>query len=237
MRLSLTHKMTMRKTIFANNEYYHIYNRGVDKRKIFLDRNDHIRFLHDLYEFNDQKRTTEFARINVGGLASRIEKKPRKKLVEIICFCQMPNHFHLILEQLVEGGISRFMHKLGTGYTMAFNIKEERSGALFQGTFKAVHIENENYLTHLSRYIHLNPVELKEPEWKEKGIKDWKTVNKFLEEYRWSSYLDCIGKKNFPSITNKELLLGIFNDEKKYKKFVREWLAKNLENIEDLTIE
>lgn len=230
----------MRKTIFANDEYYHIYNRGVDKRKIFLDRNDYIRFLHDLYEFNDQEQATEFVRLskhNVGSLAPHIKNKQRKKLVEIVCFCQMPNHFHLILKQLVENGISRFMHKLGTGYTNAFNLRCERSGALFQGTFKAIHIENETYLTHLSRYIHLNPVEIKEPGWKKEGIKNWKTANKSLEEYRWSSYPDYIGEKNFPSITNRELLLSILGDEKKYKKFIKEWLAKDLENINDLILE
>lgn len=234
----------MRKIIFANNEYYHIYNRGVDKRKIFLDRNDYIRFLHDLYEFNDQERATEFARIskhNVGGSTSYIKtlhiKKPRKKLVEIICFCQMPNHFHLILKQVVENGISRFMHKLGTGYTMAFNIKKERSGSLFQGRFKAIHIENETYLTHLSRYIHLNPVELKKPNWKKQGIKNWKEINQFLENYRWSSYLDYIGKKNFPSVTDRKLLLDIFENEKEYKKFIKEWVSKDFTNIQDLTLE
>lgn len=232
----------MRKTIFANNEYYHIYNRGVDKRKVFLDRNDYIRFIHNLYEFNDQKRAPEFVRIanhnigGVGGSTSHIEK-PREKLVEVICFCQMPNHFHLILKQLIEDGVSRFMHKLGTGYTMAFNIKHKRSGSLFQGRFKSVHIENETYLTHLSRYTHLNPTELIEPGWKEVGIKNWEEINESLENYRWSSYPDYIGRKNFPSITDRELLLSIFGNEQEYKKFVKQWLAKDLANIEDLILE
>lgn len=235
----------MRKIDFANNEYYHVYNRGVDKRKVFLDKSDYIRFLHNLYEFNNQKRAPEYSRIvkhnvrNVWSLTPHIEKeKSRKKLVEIICFCLMPNHYHLILEQLVDDGISKFMHKLGTGYTNAFNLKRKRSGALFQGSFKAVLIENENYLTHLSRYIHLNPVELKESNWKDIGIKNWKTANQFLENYRWSSYLDYIGKKNFPSITSRKLILDIFNnDEKEYKKFVQEWLIQDLSRIDDLILE
>jgi len=230
----------MRTTVFANNEYYHIYNRGVDKRKVFLNKNDYIRFIHNLYEFNDENPATEFSRIkhNIKDSTSYIERRPRKKLVDIICFCQMPNHFHLILVQLVERGITRFMHKLGTGYTMAFNAKYNRSGSLFQGRFKAIHIENETYLTYLSRYIHLNPAELIESNWKKEGIKNWKEVNKFLEEgYRWFSYLDYIGKNNFPSVTNRELLLSIFGDEKKYKKFIKEWLAKDLTSIEDLILE
>ncbi len=226
----------MREVDFANNEYYHIYNRGVDKRKVFLNKNDYIRFLHDLYEFNDKNPAPEFSRVkNVGSLASHIES--RKKLVNVICFCLMPNHFHLIIEQLIDDGISRFMHKLGTGYTNGFNLKYKRSGSLFQGTFKAVYIKNETYLTHLSRYIHLNPVELKEKNWKESGIKDWEKANELLENYRYSSYLDYIGKENFPSIINRKLILDIFDNEKKYKKFVREWLVKDLSNIEDLILE
>jgi len=229
------YKYTMRKNIFVNNQYYHIYNRGVDKRKIFLDRNDYIRFLHDLYEFNDKNPAIEYSRLpkkikDVGGEASHIMQK-RKKLVEIICFCQMPNHYHLILKQLVEKGISRFMHKLGTGYTMSFNLKQKRNGILFQGPFKAIHIENETYLIHLSRYIHLNPVKLIKPEWKKEDIKNWKKINKFLENYKWSSYSDYIGKKNFPSIINKELLLNIFDNEKKYKKFIKEWQTKDIESM------
>ncbi len=218
----------MRKTIFTNNKYYHIYNRGVDKRKIFLDKNDYIRFLHDLYEFNDENPAIQYSR--VGGLASNILQK-RKKFVEIICFCQMPNHYHLILKQLTTRGITRFMHKLGTGYTMSFNLKQKRKGALFQGPFKAIHIENETYLTHLSRYIHLNPIKLKEPKWKKQKIKNWKKINKFLEEYRWSSYLDYIGKNNFPSITDRKLLLNVFKNKKSYKKFIKEWQTKDIKSM------
>jgi putative transposase len=230
----------MRKINFTNNEHYHIYNRGTDKRKIFLNKSDYFRFLHNLYKFNNEKPAIQFSRTtkDVGGRASNIKKeKPGKKLVNIICFCLMPNHFHLILEQLVDNGISKFMHKLGTGYAMAFNIKYKRTGTLFQGKFKAIHIKNETYLTHLSRYIHLNPVELKEKNWKESGIKSWEKANEFLENYRYSSYLDYIGKKNFPSITNRKLILEIFDNEKKYRKFVKEWLVKDLSNIGDLILE
>lgn len=235
-----SHIKLMRDIEFVNNEYYHIYNRGVDKRKIFLTKNDYIRFLHDLYEFNDEKPAPEFTRIkhNVGFPKSHIEDDFRKELVNIICFCLMPNHYHLILEQLVDGGISKFMRKLGVGYANAFNIKYKRSGALFQGRFKAIHIKSDIYLTHLSRYIHLNPVELKEKNWKENGIKSWSKVNNFLEDYQYSSYLDYVGKRNFPSTTNRELILEMFdNDKDKYKKFVKEWMVEDLSRVEDLILE
>ena len=149
----------------------------------------------------------------------------------------MPNHFHLILEQLVENGIRAFMQKLGTGYAYYFNLKYERVGPLFQGRFKAIQVEDENYLLHLSRYQHINPVELIELDWEEKGIKDWKKANKFLENYRWSSYPDYIGKKNFPSVTNRELINFYFKTPGEYKKFVSDWLVKDFEKIEDLVLD
>lgn len=232
----------MRKIIFANDHYYHVYNRGVEKRDIFIDDKDYFRFIHDLYEFNDQDAVLNLNfrfNSNYGVPTSIVEKRRRKKrklLVEILCFCLMPNHFHFILKQLREGGISLFMQKLG-GYVYYFNLRYKRVGSLFQGRFKAIEIDNENYLLHLSRYQHLNPVELIEPNWKEKGIKNQKKVEKFLASYRWSSYLDYIGAKNFPSVTQRDLINSYFKKPKEYKKFIIEFLPKDLNKIQDLIIE
>ncbi|MDA2922084.1 transposase, partial [Patescibacteria group bacterium AH-259-L07] len=195
----------MRKVNFVNNQFYHVYNRGVEKRDIFMNEKDYIRFIHDLFEFNNTEYAHKFLENTKIG-SSTPEYSPEYCLVNMICFCLMPNHYHLILEQLIDSGIPRFMHKLSTGYTNSFNLKYDRVGSLFQGRYKAIHIDKENYLLHLSRYIHLNPIELIERNWKEEGIKNWKKVNDFLEDYRWSSYLDYIGKKNFPSVINKELI-------------------------------
>ncbi len=227
----------MRKIQFANQQFYHIYNRGVEKRNIFLDKNDHIRFIHNLYEFNDIKLAQEYSRLNVGGLASHIRK--RERLVDIVCFCLMPNHFHLLLRQIKDGGITAFLHKLSTGYTMAFNLKNKRTGSLFQGPFKAAQIKDDNYLIHLSRYIHLNPLEIKKPNWKEAGIIDWSAAEEFLKSYRWSSYLDFIGCGNFPSIINeRDFILEFFDkDILKYRKFVQEWTIKDTQEISDIIIE
>ena len=245
----------MRETIFANHRFYHIYNRGVEKRKIFLDKEDYFRFIHDLFEFNDVNPAPPFVnRLKRGGDIKTIggptsnsfsgskkgpipaPRAPRKLLIKIHTFCLMPNHFHLILEQLVENGIKIFIHKLSTGYAYYFNLKYDRVGPLFQGRYKAIQIEDENYLLHLSRYQHINPVELIEPKWKEDGIKDWEKVDKFLENYRWSSYLDYIGKKNFPSVTNRELINFYFKTPEEYKKFISDWLAEDLEGVEDLIL-
>jgi len=226
----------MRKIIFETGKYYHVYNRGVEKRNIFRDDEDRFRFIHDLYEFNDQDAVLNSQFYYRGPTSIVARKKQRKLLVNILCFCLMSNHYHLILEQLVDNGISLFMQKLG-GYVYSFNLKYERVGPLFQGKFKAIEIENENYLLHLSRYQHINPAEFIEPNWKEEGIKDWKRAVQFLESYRWSSFLDYIGKKNLPSVTQRELINTYFEKPEDYKKFVMEFLLKDLEKIKDLLIE
>ncbi|MCK4968639.1 MAG: transposase [Candidatus Aenigmarchaeota archaeon] len=204
---------------------------------------DHFRFVHDLFELNNQETVSNISfRFNQDPQFQKLNDKdgsrePRKLLVNIICWCLMPNHFHLVLEQLVDGGISLFMQKIGAGYTKYFNLKYERVGSLFQGTFKAIRIEEENYLLQLIRYFHLNPVSLIEPNWKESGIKDKKKVNQFLETYRWSSYMDYLGKKNFPSLINRQLVNSLFDSPADHREFVNSWLSEDLELIDDLVLE
>lgn len=230
----------MKRPILVPGKFYHIYNRGVEKRDIFMDDKDYFRFIHDLYEFNDQDPVCNlnFRFKSNYGNPIPIVPKGRKLLVNILCFCLMPNHFHLILEPLVdEKSISLFMQKLGAGYTNYFNLKYKRVGPLFQSKFKAIEIDNENYLLHLSRYQHLNPLELIEPNWKEEGIKNLKKAKEFLKSYRWSSYLDYIGIKNFPSITQRDLINSYFKKPSEYKNFITDFLPKDLNKIQDLIIE
>lgn len=146
----------------------------------------------------------------------------------------MPNHFHLLLKQRVNNGVPLFMQKVGTGYTMYFNTRKKRSGSLFQGTYKAKIVEDEDYLIHLSRYIHINPIELMEHDWKEVGIKNKKRTFDFLNNYRWSSYVDYITGTN-RKIISKNILHEMFSPES-YKKFVESWAVKDLEQI-DLFLE
>lgn len=149
--------------------------------------------------------------------------RSRAPVVSVLAWCLMPNHYHLLIKQLQDGGISLFMAKLAVGYAGYVNRKYERSGHLFQGPFKAKPIDRESYFLHISRYIHLNPVDLIESGWKEEGIKDWGKVHEFLEQYRWSSYPDWIGKKNFPSVLDLKGMEGVFGGPEKYKKFMTEW--------------
>lgn len=232
----------MRNIEFINDHFYHIYNRGVLKNNIFTDSGDYARFIHYLYEFNCNSRKHNTRRNcgrmfeqnqNVRGRASNIGGA----LVDVICWCLMPNHFHLILRQRVENGIRKFIHKVETGHAMYFNKKYNRSGVFYEGRFKAILIEEDEYLAHLSRYIHLNPLDLIEPGWKENGIKNLKTVSRFLENYKWSSYLDYIGKYNFPSILNKEPMGWYFSSLEEHRKFIQGWLRTDTDTVEELVLE
>ncbi len=152
----------MRKTEFINGEIYHIYNRGTDKRNIFMDRYDFQRFLLSMREFNREEAGKTIREIlRNDSCRDRVSAECRDSvsasgLVKVVAYCLNPNHYHLILEQQVDGGISKFMHKIGVAHTMYFNEKYNRSGSLFQGKFKAVHINSNEYLLYLSAYVNKN---------------------------------------------------------------------------------
>lgn len=228
---------------FIVGEYYHLFNRGVEKRDIFMDESDRYRFIFCLYECNDANFVIMRNRINdrlfrkscIGDTYATFTafKTKREALVEIIAFVLMPNHYHLIVRPLVEGGVSLFMKKLSNSYTGYFNDKYERNGmgALFQGTFKSVHIEGDGQFLHLTEYLFSNPVEIIEPEWKSRGAQDFKKAIEFVNNYKWSSYFDSIGIDNFPSVTARGFLWKIFAGKdgggagpRNVKKYVEEWI-------------
>ncbi|MCK5022241.1 MAG: transposase [Candidatus Pacebacteria bacterium] len=217
----------MKKPSFLNNHIYHIYNRGVEKRNIFLDDHDYFQFIHNLYEFNDVNPVSKLK--NSIFQSTEVErennKNEREPLVEILAFVLMPNHYHLLLRQLVDDGISRFLQKIGTGFTMSFNQKYDRVGCLFQGRFKAVLVEEESHLLYLPMYIHLNPIKISGGS----TSGDWE----FLKNYRWSSLHDYIGKKNFPSVISKEFLLDTLGSSKEYQEELKSWLKKD-NNFKDI---
>jgi putative transposase len=146
-----------RKLTFAIGEYYHVYNRGVDKRVIFNNTFDYQRFLLLLMLANDHT-TIEVQQLVRDYSISELISQKRKPLVSVISFSLMPNHYHMLLREITEKGISKFMHKVGTGYSLYFNLQNERTGSLFQGTYKAKQVEDDRYLKYLFEYIHLNPV-------------------------------------------------------------------------------
>lgn len=219
----------------ANDEIYHIYNRGVDKRDVFLDDQDRFRFVHDLFEFNDTVPAGKWHESEIGSPNMRPK---RDTVVDVLAFCLMPNHFHLMLRQKQEHGVSEFMKKLGIGYTYYFNKRYNRDGSLFQGKYKLVHIAEQNHFQHLPYYIHLNPLDLIYPDWRDGTITDTEKALRFLEQYRWSSYLDYAGKKNFPSVTQREFLAYTLESPDKQRQNMMEWVQREeFENIEHLSLE
>lgn len=196
----------MRKIQFQTGEYYHIYNRGVDKRDIFLDENDFIRFLRSVREFNgiepigslyelDFKRKE--AKLPIGSLASS------ERLIEIVSYCLSPNHYHFLIKQLTDDGIKKYFHKLGTSYTNYFNKKYSRSGSLFQGTYKATHVKRYGYLLKLLVYVSCN--------YEVHGLGR-------KENWPFSSFLDSIGARS-ETLCNFEIMKSEFGNLENFKKF------------------
>lgn len=226
--------MPYRKIVLASGEVYHVFNRGVASSPIYLNTREYLRFLDlvDYYRFSNTPLS--FSKL------MNLEKEERMRIlvglkkenaihVEISVYCLMPNHFHFLLKQVTGKGISVFMANLQNSYVKYFNIKNERAGPLFQSMFKAVRIENDAQLLHVSRYIHLNPstAYIVEPE--------------NLEDYKWSSlntYLD----ENFDKISNfvnSEIILSFFKKRKDYLKFILDQASyqRELDKIKHLTLE
>lgn len=210
--------------------FYHVLNRGVEKRKIFLNNEYYIRFIDNISDFNNKNRVFESYNNRRKKLFSAM-RKPKTKteeedfLVNLICWCLMPNHFHFLVKEKIDKGASIFSKKITSGYTQYFNLKNDRSGVLFQGRSKIIPLEKNEHFLWLPFYIMSNPIKLIEPEWKEEGIKDIKKAVEFLDNYKYSSFRDLIGKFNFPNAQNKNFFYEIYEtNEKKFKKDFIEWL-------------
>lgn len=213
----------MRKIKFIEGELYHIYNRGTDGRAIFGDKYDPQRFFQSMDKFNIidpigsiyanefKKNQIKEAQLSTSGT----------KLVEIICYCLNQNHYHFILKQLVEGGIEKFMQKLGGGYTRYFNDKYKRSGVLFQGPFKATHIDSNEYLLYVSVYVNLNNKvhQLSNQYY----ISDFKHIKS-----SWNEYIS----KSKEEFCKKDIILEQFNNKKEYQVFAMDSLEHIIENKE-----
>ena len=172
-----------RKVPFTKDEYYHIYSRGVEKRKIFISDKDRERFIALLYILN-QKDSFNLGNFLKNKKINEIFSEDRgEKLVGIVSYCLMPNHFHILICENIGGGISKFMSRLLTAYSMYFNIKFERSGPLFVRPFRSQHVSLDAHYAHLFNYIHFNPVKLAKSRIEAKDI---------LENYTFSSYKDFV---------------------------------------------
>jgi putative transposase len=218
--------MPIRKTELVNGEFYHIVNRGVDKRDIFLDDKDRFRFINSLLVFNDEGLSEWHSNSfwKQAGPSCLINYESKNPLVEICVFALMKNHFHLLVRQLIDGGIISLMNKLG-GYSAFFNKKYERKGALFEGRYKIKLIKTEEQLKNNFVYIHTNPVEIIEPKWKDALVDNPQEAIKFLEDkYIWSSYRDYLGKEKFSRLINQDFFLKLFGEKEELKKQIDSWI-------------
>jgi len=211
----------MRNISFSENEFYHIYNRAVDKKNIFTSKKDIDRFFKGVEQFNTPKVLGSI------GRGHRVSTTP--KLVNFIAYCVNPNHFHFILEQVSDKGIEKFMHKIGMGYAKYFNTKYKRLGVLFQGKFKAKLIDSNEYLLHLSAYVNLN----------HRAHGRGHSVST-LSRTSWDEYInnDFVG-----GFCKKKVILDQFRSRKEYQKFAESSLKSIverkvlLEELEDAGIE
>ena len=194
--------MSSRKITFVPGEYYHIYNRGVDKRLIFSNKKDVDRFMQCMNEFNTKE---PIGSIHEGSFLKNSMDIKSKPLISFVAYCLNPNHYHFIMSPLINKGIESFMHRLGTGYTMYFNKKYNRSGSLFQGRFKASHIDSNEYLLHVSAYVNLNNLTHQLGGWASKLVRS-----------SWDEYVSSPPKKG---MCEKDIILGQFKNADEYKDF------------------
>ena len=198
----------MRKRPFVSGEHYHIFNRGVEKRTIFSCDADYVRFLRSMKEFNQEDPVFSIYRLDQERRKPIVEIRSlrKDKLVNIIAYCLNPNHFHFILKQSKEGGVSEFMKRIGIGYTGYFNYRYKRSGVLFQGKFKSVHIDSNPYLLYLSAYVNRNYF-----------------IHGYGDDFKWSysSLLEYTGKRS-KGICDTSIILDQFKEKNEYKEFIQE---------------
>lgn len=203
----------MNRKPLVNGEYYHIFNRGVDKRKVFQTHKDLVRFLESMKMFNSVQP--------IGSLRDMIFNNElpstpnEERLVEFICYCLNPNHYHFLLKQLCDGGISEFMKRLNGGYTSYFDKKYQRNGSLFEGRFKSNVVDSSEYLLHLSVYINLNNL-----------VHNYGGSTAGIIRSSWNEYID---PDNSHALCNKEIILGQFENPAEYKKYALEILPDILE--------
>ncbi len=220
-------------------ELYHLINRGVDGRAIFLNDADCARFIHDLYEFNDIEPASEFHYITMAEMSGRTTSRHRERIIDIHGWKLLRNHFHLLVSERVENGLTLFLRKM-SGYARYFNERHGRRGTLFQGRTKKILIGSEAHFLYILHYVHLNALDDLQGfrKWRERDkgdIGDIETALKHLRKDRWSSYRDYCGIPNFPSILTKDL----FEDAPgEYEMSIREYLEDRVfEHIEPNLLE
>ena len=236
--------MAYQRPPLINGEIYHVVSRTVGDTAVFEAEKDFYRGIFSIYEFNNDKTVNIWLRRRDRATEKKVlgrtslTQQNRDVFVEVLAFSFMPNHMHLILKQLKENGISKFMQKVGTGYANYFNEKYKRQGHLFN-KFRAVHIKDDNQLKTAFVYVHTNLISMVEPSWKEKGIENPNKIIDFLENNKRHSYMDYLDKKNFPSVTQRDFLSEIMGGAEGCKTYVDAWInhKKELNDWSEIVLE
>ena len=216
----------MARTIsFTPGEWYHCYSRGVDKRVLFMDTSEYERFQMQLYAANSiiPIQVSTVTKHDEGPTLDMILAQARnERLVDLGAYALMPNHYHLLLRERIEGGVTSFMRRLNTGYTMYFNKRHERTGALFSGAFKASHVDTQAYLQRLVHYIHGNPAEIIEKGWKLGRVRNEEKMSSFLREYPYSSLPEYESAENRGGITDRSALMEFLEEQPSIHATIRD---------------
>lgn len=223
--------MAYRREEFAVGEWYHCYTRSIDRRVVFETERDYERFLQALYMCNGM-RTIRRGAIYNPSHSHLLSLSRGTPLVSIGAYCLMPNHFHLLLQEITDGGISTFMQKVGTSFSMYFNVSRQRVGNVFIKPFRSKHIDDDMYLQHVMQYIHFNPAELFEREWKLGYVRNMLSLEQKLKTYQYSSLPDYEGtKRPENSILDKDAV-SIFDK----RPALRDMLIEAAEYYADLPL-
>lgn len=206
--------MPGRKFPLVTNQIYHVFNRGVAHQPTFIDKRDYLRAIDSMTYYQNAKPTLKYAKFLKLSIQEREKfweklKNDEDKIIEIICYCFMPNHFHFLVKQVVDGGISKFLSNFTNSYTRYFNTKNGREGPLFTGKFKLVRIETDEQLLHTSRYIHLNPY----TSYVVKRVED-------LGTYPYSSFPEYLEENSISRLCSKDDVVSNFSKKNAYKNFV-----------------
>lgn len=217
--------MSLRKTSFVEGEVYHIYNRGNNKQEIFHDKEDYFRFMSLMFACNS---LNNFKSDSLNKNQTPYSFERGNTIVSIGAYCLMFNHFHILIKQKTENGISKFMQKLCTSYSMYYNKKYQRTGSLFEGKFKSKISDSDRYLKYLFSYIYLNPIKNIDSNWKEKNIIYKKDIKFFLKKYEYSSFMDFFNKRIHFMILEQKAFPEYFANTKVLEDEVFSWFNSPL---------
>ena len=234
----------MRKEKFIPNEYYHIYNRTIMNVPVFKDGQNAKRIKQSMLFANstisskifqflrDNEKQSEIKFIEAMNMLTKGEK-----LVDILCYAIMPDHYHMLIKERVDGGIINFVRKCDISITKYINTRNKRRGPIFESLFRSKHIDSNKYLTHLSTYIHLNPLDIiSGKEWRNHKLENWSKIRKKIIDYPWSSLKFFLEEKFDPIVSGEKVILEQFKNKKDYESFLCEWSEDSFINTKDITL-